>query len=116
MKDFKKILSVFALTAFVIIALGFMASNANATDDCNGVQDTGAAYGWCTAYCAMGCDGATFKPGCEKVNSQYHEATGEFISCGGGVQCTEGEFQACFNAGFPNCCAHRCTDSHCTEG
>ena len=43
MKDFKKILSVFALTTFVIIALGFIASNANAA--CEG--DTGAPYGWC---------------------------------------------------------------------
>ena len=73
MKDFKKILSVFALTTFVIIALGFMASNANASCE----DDTGAAYGMCIAYCdAINCrEFLAPSTGCEKLADRYMQIT-----------------------------------------
>lgn len=80
MKDFKKILSVFALTTFVIIALGFSASNANAACE----LDTAASYGLCIAYCeAMDCSGVPIHPtGCDKVNDRYKLMNNDFnISC-----------------------------------
>ena len=96
MKDFKKILSVFALTTFVIIALGFLASNANAQSDCDDEGITGAAYGLCTAYCeAMDCDRSDDGPyasdnACQRVSDNFNRITGgEDLPCEacGGWQC-----------------------------
>ena len=106
MKDFKKILSVFALTTFVIIALGFLASNANAV--CDG--DTGASYGLCIAYCeAMDCDLAlTHEVGCEKVNDRYIQINGGLdISCSAPTECDPActGFESCQDCGFGPFCS-----------
>jgi len=84
MKDFKKILSVFAFTTLVIIALGFLASNATA-GDCDG--ESGAAYGLCNAYCeAMDCDGSDGGPyandnACNRVSDNFNKITGGNLPC-----------------------------------
>jgi len=81
MRDLKKILSVFAFTTLVIIALGFLASNATA-GDCDG--ESGAAYGLCNAYCeAMDCDGApqASQNACDKVEAKYINITGMTLPC-----------------------------------
>lgn len=81
MKDFKKILSVFALTAFVIIALGFVATSAKA-QVCDG--ESGAAYGLCTAYCeSMDCDGdpEASQNACDRVSDNFTKITGVDLPC-----------------------------------
>ena len=96
MRDFKKVLSVFAFTTLVIIASGFVTSNATA-GDCDG--ESGAAYGLCNAYCeAMDCDGApqASQTACEKVESKYINITGmsmpcEVPSCQSNRDCTGSE-------------------------
>ncbi len=80
MKDFKKMLSVFAFTTFVIITLGFLASNATAQDVCDvEAIESAAAYALCNAYCeAMDCDGSfpqASETACDKIKSNFTKFT-----------------------------------------
>ncbi len=108
MKNFKKILSVFALTTFVIIALGFLASNAKAACD----AETGASYGLCIAYCeAMDCDNPlllSHPVGCDKVNGRYMQINDADIECG----CTI-DFQC--SPATPKCCDGVCVELNLCE-
>jgi len=90
MKDFKKILSVFALTTFVIIALGFLASNANAQCQCStdappALLDT---Y-WCTLECDLCEDGdGGACNACARLEIVFFmigDPCCEPLSCGGGI-------------------------------
>ncbi len=100
MNDIKKYLSVFAFTTFVIIALGFVASNATA-NDCSG--EVGAAFGLCTAYCeAMDCDGSAGGPhanatACGKVEGKFTNITGMSLPCEGALFCSTDDL-TCDNA------------------
>jgi hypothetical protein len=77
MKDFKKILSVFALTTFVIIALGFIATTKGEAQTlqlpfCNTV--IGPAGQLCDVYCnVMECTGgATDSPRCQAIADAFN--------------------------------------------
>ncbi len=102
-------------------------------------METGAAFGWCNAYCeAMDCDLANdndpltepsaSQTACDKVRDKFIQTTGEDLPCEVDCPCydldptfmavVDGDFPAgvCFDPAFGDNAVFICDDSDCEDG
>jgi hypothetical protein len=113
--------SLAAFAALIVIGVGAGAAGPNGDPRCEGLS--GAAYGMCSAAIALGCDDPeTVGPGCEQVENNFTNITGETppwteVVCSGNADCASDEYcetpiGRCSDDGV---CAERPTSETCAN-